>query len=88
MAAFCSKCGTQLEGNERFCVKCGNDVTAAAPASAPAPVAAAPPPRVAQPMAPPPVGMLRLLRKAMEPLLRKAMERLLLRAMERRARFR
>ena len=56
MAAFCSKCGTQLEGNERFCVKCGNDVTAAAPASAPAPVAAAPPPRVAQPMAPPPVG--------------------------------
>ncbi len=48
MAAFCSKCGAQLEGNERFCVKCGNDVTgaAAAPlaAAAPAPVYAAPPP--------------------------------------------
>jgi len=53
MAVFCSKCGTQLEGNERFCVKCGNDMTAAA---APAPVAAAPPPPVAQPMALPPTG--------------------------------
>jgi hypothetical protein len=52
MAVFCSKCGTQLEGNERFCVKCGNDMTAAAPA----PVAAAPPAPVAQPMAPPPSG--------------------------------
>ena len=29
MAVFCSKCGAQLEGNERFCVKCGHDVTAA-----------------------------------------------------------
>lgn len=48
MAAFCSKCGTQMAGNERFCVKCGNDVTAAGGAS---PVAAAP---VAQPVAPPP----------------------------------
>jgi hypothetical protein len=45
MAAFCSKCGTQTTGNERFCVKCGNDLTAAA-----APVAAAP---VAQPAPPP-----------------------------------
>ena len=54
MAVFCSKCGAQLEGNERFCVKCGHDVTAAGavPAAAPAPVAAAPPP----PMAPPPQG--------------------------------
>lgn len=56
MAVFCSKCGTQSDGNERFCVKCGNDLTAAAPAAAPAPVAAAPPPRVAPPVAPPPVG--------------------------------
>jgi hypothetical protein len=54
MAAFCSKCGAQLEGNERFCVKCGHDVTAtgAVPVAAPAPVAVAPPP----PMAPPPQG--------------------------------
>ncbi len=50
MAGFCSKCGAQLEGNERFCVKCGNDVTAAA-----APGVSAPAP-VAQPMAPPPQG--------------------------------
>ncbi len=39
--AFCSNCGNQLESNERFCVKCGNDVTAkagpvAVPASSPA----------------------------------------------------
>jgi hypothetical protein len=55
MAVFCSKCGAQLEGNERFCVKCGHDVTAAGavPAAAPGPVAAAPPP---PPMAPPPQG--------------------------------
>src|ERR1017187_7159209 len=26
--AFCSKCGTLLQGDERFCVKCGNDVSA------------------------------------------------------------
>lgn len=53
MAAFCSKCGTQLAGNERFCVKCGNDVTAAGGAStvAATPVAATP---IAQPVAPPP----------------------------------
>jgi hypothetical protein len=53
MAVFCSKCGAQLEGNERFCVKCGHDVTAAGavPVAAPAPVAVAPPP-----MAPPPQG--------------------------------
>ncbi|HEY5212882.1 MAG TPA: zinc ribbon domain-containing protein [Acidobacteriaceae bacterium] len=51
MAVFCSKCGAQLEGNERFCVKCGHDVTAAG--AAPAPVATAPPP---PPMAPPPQG--------------------------------
>lgn len=55
MAAFCSKCGSHVEENERFCPKCGNDVTAAAgaPAPAAAPVAAAPIP-VAAP-APPPV---------------------------------
>ena len=41
MATFCSKCGAQLEGTERFCVKCGNDVTgaAAAPVAPAAPVA-------------------------------------------------
>jgi zinc-ribbon domain len=46
MATFCSKCGAQLEGNERFCVKCGNDVTAApsAPAGGPQPTPPAPPP--------------------------------------------
>jgi hypothetical protein len=55
MAVFCSKCGAQLEGSERFCVKCGNDVTAGA---APAPIAAAPVAvaPAAQPIAPPPVG--------------------------------
>jgi len=40
--AFCSSCGGQLEGNERFCVKCGADQTAKA-GSAPAVQAAAPP---------------------------------------------
>ena len=49
MAAFCSKCGAHVEENERFCPKCGNDVTAGAAA----PLAAAPVP-VAQPVAPPP----------------------------------
>ena len=39
MATFCIKCGAQSEGNERFCGKCGNDLTAA-PAAVPA---AAPP---------------------------------------------
>jgi len=59
--AFCAKCGTQLVGNERFCVSCGHDVsTPAAPASAPAAAAApvaftpvAPPPVAAPPFAPP-----------------------------------
>lgn len=52
--AFCPKCGTQLAGNERFCVNCGNDVSAqAAPASAPA---AAAPPVGYTPVAPPPVA--------------------------------
>lgn len=49
MATFCSKCGAQMEGNERFCVKCGNDVMAASAQAAPAVAtagyaAAAPPP--------------------------------------------
>src|ERR1700722_2562092 len=57
MAVFCSKCGAQLEGNERFCVKCGHDVTAAGavPAVAAAPVAAPPPPPQNY-AAPPPPG--------------------------------
>ena len=40
--AFCSKCGAQLEGNERFCVKCGNDLSVAG-ATSNEPVAAAVP---------------------------------------------
>ena len=44
MATFCSKCGAQLEGNERFCVKCGNDVTGAAAAPVAQPPAPVPPP--------------------------------------------
>ena len=39
--AFCSKCGAQSEANQRFCVKCGNDLSAGAP---PAPVAEVPAP--------------------------------------------
>ena len=39
--AFCNSCGAQLEGDSRFCVKCGADQTAKA-GSAPAPAAAAP----------------------------------------------
>lgn len=54
--AFCGNCGAQLEGNERFCVKCGRDTTlqAAAPAAS-APVASAAPPPV-QPIAAMPPG--------------------------------
>ena len=40
--AFCPKCGTQLAGNEQFCVHCGNDVSATTAAAAPAAVAAVP----------------------------------------------
>jgi hypothetical protein len=40
--AFCSSCGGHLEGNERFCAKCGADQTAQT-AGAPAVPAAAPP---------------------------------------------
>jgi hypothetical protein len=44
--AFCGNCGNQLQGDERFCVKCGHDVrangTAAPGATAPAAVASAP----------------------------------------------
>jgi len=54
MAEFCSKCGAQMAGNERFCAKCGNDTMAAAPAAAVAPVLASAAAPVAQPMAPPP----------------------------------
>ncbi len=68
--AFCSNCGAQLEGDSRFCVKCGSEIVqeAAAPmattpaaavaaVSAPAafkPVLFAPPPS-AQPFVPPPI---------------------------------
>ena len=41
--AFCPKCGSQLAGNEQFCVHCGNDVSATVAAAATAaPVPAAP----------------------------------------------
>lgn len=39
--AFCSNCGNQLEGNERFCSKCGSDVSAKSGAAAAGPVATA-----------------------------------------------
>jgi hypothetical protein len=45
--AFCGNCGNQLQGDERFCVKCGHDVSA--PAAAPVAAAGATPP--SQPMA-------------------------------------
>lgn len=55
--AFCGRCGAQTEGNERFCVKCGNDLSvpgalASAPVSAAAP--AAPPMAAFQPGYPAP----------------------------------
>ncbi|HEY1804200.1 MAG TPA: zinc ribbon domain-containing protein [Terracidiphilus sp.] len=50
MAIFCSKCGAQSADSERFCAKCGNDLTAGATA----PAVAAVPVAVAQPVAPPP----------------------------------
>ncbi len=40
--AFCKSCGTQLQGDERFCVGCGADVSAK-PASTPAPAPVAGP---------------------------------------------
>ena len=57
--SFCSSCGTKLEGDERFCVKCGHDVKgngAAVPAvAASAPIAVASVPAAApQVVAPPP----------------------------------
>jgi len=57
--AFCSNCGAQLEGDGRFCVKCGSEVgkAAAAPAaSAPATLPSGVAPHLpAQPFAVPPV---------------------------------
>jgi len=44
--AFCSNCGNQLEGNERFCVKCGSDVSAKTGAAGPVASASAAGPRV------------------------------------------
>jgi len=46
--AFCSKCGNHLEGNERFCVKCGADLAATPPSAAPPAAAASPVSPVAQ----------------------------------------
>ncbi len=64
--AFCSKCGAKLDGDERFCAKCGNViaangaavpvgavVTSAPVASAAAPAASAPAP-MPQPVTPAP----------------------------------
>src|ERR1700722_2723502 len=44
--AFCNSCGAQLEGDSRFCAKCGADQAAKA--------GGAPPPAPAVPMAPGP----------------------------------
>ena len=57
--AFCSNCGNQLKGNEKFCAQCGTVLaskpseTASASASVPTPVpvAPAPPPAPPQPIA-------------------------------------
>jgi hypothetical protein len=54
--AFCKACGTQLEGSEKFCVKCGTPVTAngvATPVAAAAQATAVP---IATAAAAPPVG--------------------------------
>ena len=58
--AFCGNCGNQLEGNERFCVKCGSDVSAKSGAASGAAAAGggtgprAVPSTPVQPMAPMP----------------------------------
>jgi hypothetical protein len=53
---FCSSCGAQLEGDGKFCVKCGADQTAkAGSAPAPAPVGVAAPPQAVYPPQPPAV---------------------------------
>jgi zinc-ribbon domain len=52
--AFCSKCGAQSEPNQRFCVKCGNDLGAQASVATAAPAATAPTP-APQAFAPAPV---------------------------------
>ena len=44
--AFCGNCGNQLESDERFCVKCGNDVSAKTGASGPVASTSAAGPRV------------------------------------------
>ncbi len=51
--AFCPKCGTQLTGNEQFCVSCGNDVRATIAAAAPAAPAAVAPATFTSPAAAP-----------------------------------
>ena len=62
--AFCGNCGNQLQGDERFCVKCGRDTsaqptTAAAVATPPPPAATtapvAPPMQAVRPVPPPPM---------------------------------
>ena len=52
--AFCGNCGNQLEGNERFCVKCGSDVAAktTAGAASASPIAAVPRPVASMPVQP------------------------------------
>lgn len=50
--AFCSNCGNQLKGSEKFCAQCGSDISTK-PASASGPAASAP--VAAPPVAPPPV---------------------------------
>ncbi len=50
---FCNKCGARLEGDERFCVRCGSDLFAGETGGAPAarPLASTPGPAVQPAMA-------------------------------------
>ena len=63
--AFCGNCGNQLQGDERFCVKCGKDVSAkpATTASSVAPTAAA----TAAPPVPPAAPPVRPIMAPMQP---------------------
>jgi len=56
--AFCSNCGNQLSGNEKFCAQCGQTVSAGTAAPAPTPMAMPMPPTppLVQPVATAPVA--------------------------------
>src|SRR5579884_1912776 len=55
-ANFCSKCGTRLDPQARFCASCGNTVVVPAVAAVPPPAAYQPGAAPAPAMAPPPLG--------------------------------